>query len=141
MQNVPAWVWSALAGLIPVIGAIVTVFLFSKIKALAAWVANLPAPAQQTAVAVIASLLNLLATKTGLPLPSTLGGLDMTTVGTLVTAGLAYVLHLAQQSSATAASVATIAAQTAATNTLIRNTPAAGIPRQTPASPTTGVFK
>jgi hypothetical protein len=98
--------------LIPVIVGIGTVPLFDLIKKLSSLIDGLPDAVKQLLVLVIAYLLNLLGSALGVTLPTTLGGLDSMTVGTLLSAILAYILKNAAQ-------LSTIKAVTHATATTV----------------------
>lgn len=108
----------ALALLIPVIVAVLTVPLFNLLKQASAWVNGLPDPVKQTLVMVWAGAANILVSVIpGLTLPSTLAGINTTAVGTALTTILAWALHAASQLSvvkATQAIATPAAAKTAA---------------------------
>lgn len=92
--------------LVPVVVAILTVPLLTYIKKAITAIGNLPAPVQQLIALIIAWGLNELATVLGVTLPTSLGGFDSASVGTLFSAMLAYILHIAQQTSQVKATLA-----------------------------------
>lgn len=83
--------------LVPVIVGIATVPLMDLLKKLSTLVDGLPDAVKQLLVIVIAYLLNLVGHALGVTLPTSLGGFDSVTVGSLISAILAYVLKNAQQ--------------------------------------------
>lgn len=109
----PSWLQQILTLAIPVIVGVLTVPLVNLIKKASTWVDALPDAVKQLFVLLVAYAANLLSGLLGVTLPTSLGGFDSTAVGTLISAVLAYLLHLASSvsivKSTQAATVAPVA--------------------------------
>jgi|SRR5581483_3861473 len=103
-----------LAMLIPLVVAIITVPLFNLLKRASAVVNGWPDPLKQLVVMVVAAAVNWLTVLIGMTPPVNPTGVDQTALGAMLSALLAYLLHLASQMSTVKATQASVAARVGA---------------------------
>lgn len=103
----PVWLQQILTLAIPIIVGIVTVPIVNLFKQASTWLDKQPDVIKQLLVLLFAYGANLIAQKTGITLPTSIGGFDSASVGTLITTILAYILHLASSVSTVKTAIST----------------------------------